>query len=133
MHPLRVLIVDDEPSLAENIAALLRLDGHDVMSVTTGRAAVELIAGQAVDLLISDLMMPGMTGLELLRQLSARRVAPFWFVLMTGTPRFALPHLCGDIARLLEKPVSADQLRTVARECLQALREVQDLPARGRR
>jgi len=120
---MRIMIVDDEPGLAEAIAGLLRLDGYEVFSATGGGEALEQIATfGAIDLLISDLMMPGLTGMELHQQLQMRGLAPFLFVLMSGAAAASVPRLAGEHqAMALPKPVTADELRTVAARCAEAL------------
>jgi len=62
----RILVVDDEPSVLDIIAALLADEGYTVQTANNGRAAVELIADEPPDLLITDVMMPHLDGLGLL-------------------------------------------------------------------
>jgi signal transduction histidine kinase len=71
--PLRILIVDDEPTVLETLADTLAEDGHTVLSAGSGRDALALLdGGERVDLVITDLGMPGMTGWELARALRTR-------------------------------------------------------------
>jgi CheY-like chemotaxis protein len=67
--PLRractVLIVDDEPDVAEMLVDLLGLDDHRVDVASDGRAALEKLRAQTYDLILSDLRMPGLDGPEL--------------------------------------------------------------------
>ena len=71
--PLRILIVDDEPTVLETLADTLTEDGHTVLSAASGRDALALLdGGERVDLVITDLGMPGMTGWELARALRTR-------------------------------------------------------------
>ena len=62
----RVLIVDDEPSIRQLVATLLKLEGFDVSTAPDGRAALERVQADAPDVVISDVRMPHMTGYELL-------------------------------------------------------------------
>lgn len=66
---LRVLVVDDEPTMREILAELLREDGHEVVIAADGRAAVELYRQQhgSLDLVILDMVMPGMNGRDSFR------------------------------------------------------------------
>ncbi len=117
----RVLVVDDEPFICSAIQRLLRRD-HAVTTVTSAREALSLVnAGQRFDVILSDLMMPEMSGEDLvttLRQVDpeqAKRV-----VIMTGgafTPRseeFLLalerPHLT--------KPLTLEGLRSAIQKAL---------------
>jgi nitrogen-specific signal transduction histidine kinase len=81
----RVLVVDDEPMLCATIERILAND-HDVMAMTSARQAAQLIArGDRFDIILSDLMMPEMTGMDFYREL--RRSAPDQadkIVFMTG-------------------------------------------------
>ena len=60
----RILIVDDEPALREGVAELLRLEGYTVITAADGRAAVAIVEGEDVGLVLMDVMMPHMNGLE---------------------------------------------------------------------
>nr|WP_255600010.1 adenylate/guanylate cyclase domain-containing protein [Afifella sp. IM 167] len=67
----RVLVVDDNESNRDLLARRLRQDGHDVVSVTSGIEALEILQGEAFDLILLDLLMPGMNGLDVLLRLKA--------------------------------------------------------------
>jgi two-component system response regulator PilR (NtrC family) len=70
----RVLIVDDERSMRELLSIVLRRDGYDVRTADDGAAAVELLKKQRFDILITDIRMPQMNGVDLLRE--AKKIAP---------------------------------------------------------
>ena len=70
----RVLVVDDEASIRDLLAKTLALAEYDVDAAPDGRAAIARLRAQTYDLLITDLKMPGMDGLTLIRE--ARRLAP---------------------------------------------------------
>jgi two-component system response regulator PilR (NtrC family) len=72
--PARVLVVDDERSMRELLSIVLRRDGYDVLIAEDGAAAVELLKRERVDILITDIRMPQMNGVDLLRE--AKRIAP---------------------------------------------------------
>ncbi|MBA2447695.1 MAG: response regulator [Chloroflexi bacterium] len=69
---LRIIVVDDEPALATLIARMLGLDGHSVVSVHSGTAALDRLGMESFDLMISDMGMPGMNGWELISHVRAR-------------------------------------------------------------
>jgi PAS domain S-box-containing protein len=120
---VRVLVVDDEPFICSAIQRLLRRE-HRVTTVTSAREALSLVsAGQRFEVILSDLMMPDMSGEDLLTSL--RQVAPEQagrVVIMTGgafTPRseeflrsLHLPHLT--------KPLTLESLRGAIRTALEA-------------
>lgn len=66
MKPL-ILVVDDEPIARQSLSDILRLEGYGVTSVPNGQAAVEFVRTHAVDLMVVDLRMPGMDGLEVIQ------------------------------------------------------------------
>jgi len=70
----RVLIVDDERSMRELLSIVLRRDGFEVQTAEDGIAAVELLKKQRFDILITDIRMPQMNGVDLLRE--AKNIAP---------------------------------------------------------
>jgi CheY-like chemotaxis protein len=71
--PLKILVVDDEPTVLEALAETLLEDGHTVLRAGSGREALALLdGGERVDIVLTDLGMPGMTGWELARALRTR-------------------------------------------------------------
>ena len=67
----RILIVDDEPAVAQALRDYLADDGHDVEVALSGAEAVERVARQRADLVLLDITMPGMGGLEVLQRIKA--------------------------------------------------------------
>src|ERR1700686_497738 len=67
----RILIVDDEPDMVENLTRVLRRVGYRCLSTTDPKKARDLLAAQRPDLLLTDLKMPGMDGVDLLRRAHA--------------------------------------------------------------
>ncbi len=62
----RILIVDDEPQIGKIFGLKLRLSGYDVISTTSGAEAVELVRTQKFDVMLLDILMPDVTGLDVL-------------------------------------------------------------------
>ena len=73
-HASRVLVVDDERSMRELLSIVLRRDGYDVLVADNGKAAVDILNRERVDVLITDIRMPEMTGVDVLRE--AKRIDP---------------------------------------------------------
>lgn len=63
----RILIVDDEQSMREMLRIVLRRDGYDVVSAENGKEALDFLRREPVDLLLSDIRMPDLSGVEVLR------------------------------------------------------------------
>ncbi len=64
-----ILVVDDESPIRDLVRDVLELDGHDVVEAADGPTALEAVADKSPDLLVLDIMMPGMSGLDVLRSL----------------------------------------------------------------
>lgn len=71
-----VLIVEDEESLAEPLAFLLKKEGFEVFLASDGPTALDTFAAQEIDIVLLDLMLPGMSGTEVCRQLRATSSVP---------------------------------------------------------
>jgi two-component system response regulator PilR (NtrC family) len=106
-EPLRVLIVDDEQSMREWMRILFQRDGFDVMVAEDGITAREILGREYIDVLLTDIRMPRMDGIELLR--SSREIAPDTVVCMM-TAQFTRDSeewrraREGGAAALFEKP-----------------------------
>src|SRR5438874_12717228 len=66
-RPPRILVVDDERSMRELLAIVLRREGYEVLLADNGRSAIDLLEREPVDLLISDIKMPDLSGVDVLR------------------------------------------------------------------
>src|SRR4051812_27217826 len=88
MQPPRVLLVDDERLLRETTARLLNGAGYQTLTAANGKEAVALLAEQSFDAIVSDIKMPEMDGIQLLRAVRERD-ADVPVVLMTASPDLA--------------------------------------------
>jgi two-component system, NtrC family, response regulator PilR len=82
----RLLIVDDEKSICQMLEIAFRKDGHSVETVSSGESAKKKIESQAHDVIVSDIRMPDVTGIELLEHAQTTR-NPASFILMTAVPK----------------------------------------------
>jgi DNA-binding NtrC family response regulator len=104
-------VVDDEESLRTTLAANLELDGFDVVEAADGTEALELVRQRDFDLVLTDIRMPGMNGVDLFREI--RQLRPrVPVVLMTA---FAMEHLIQQALRegvymVMPKPFDVEQL-----------------------
>lgn len=116
---VRVLIVDDDEHLLSALARGLASPTLEVVGASNGPAALALLASQRIDVLVSDLRMPGMSGLELGTEL--RRVAPdLPVIFMTGSPSVDSAMRAFELTafRYLQKPVATAALRAVIEEAV---------------
>jgi CheY-like chemotaxis protein len=114
--PHRVLVVDDNRDIANSVAALLRLLGHTVLPAYDGATAVALAGSFKPEIAIIDLMMPGMDGFELARQLHANTdIRPLKIVALTAQDQPATLDRAREagIPVHLIKPTSAQELMNV--------------------
>ncbi len=112
-----VLIVDDKPSMRATLSSHLELAGYTIETAPDGQVAMEILRQREFELVLSDIRMPNMGGLELLR--AARQLAPETEVIIVtayADLRLAVQCLRAGAFDLLQKPVNAyDLLATVSR------------------
>jgi signal transduction histidine kinase len=117
----RVLIIDDEPMVARALGRVLQHDHNVTVALTAGDACQRIIAGERYDVILCDLMMPQMTGMELHAQLL--RSVPeqaTQMVFLTGGAftSGARSFLDGVANQWIEKPFDTQQLRSIINEHL---------------
>lgn len=110
----RLLIVDDDPMVREELGDLLRDEGHQVASVAGGAEALQLLQKEAFDVLLTDLRMPRMSGIELLREVRDR-YPELYPVMLTGfsTAETAVEALKAGAFDYVPKPFRLQQVMTV--------------------
>src|SRR3984957_211290 len=82
----RVLVVDDEPSIVDAVATSLRYEGFDVEEAMSGRAALSAAQERPPDLIVLDVMLPALDGLEVTRRLRSDGIrAPVLFLTARGS------------------------------------------------
>lgn len=77
-----VLVVDDEPTVREVVASYLRRDGHEVVEAADGATAVGFVESRSFDLVVLDMMLPGVSGLDILRRI--RRMGDMPVIMLTA-------------------------------------------------
>jgi DNA-binding NtrC family response regulator len=121
----RLLVVDDDKSMVKTLSDVLRLKGWDVTTAHSGEAAVEIVAGDGIDVVLMDVKMPGMDGVEALKAMKAVR-PNIRVVLMTAyaaQDRIAEAERAG-VVRVLPKPVNLGALLTLLATTLGARQPV---------
>jgi DNA-binding response OmpR family regulator len=124
----RILVIDDQRANAEMLAEALRGRGYDVVSLNEGQAALEEIARTRPDLVISDILMPGMDGYELCRRLRAQAATALLpVVLVTSLDAHAerVRGLEAGADDFLSKPVNWEELFARVRSLLR-VKNLQD-------
>jgi DNA-binding response OmpR family regulator len=82
--PRRILVVDDEPTIREVVGQYLELEGYQIIKAADGAEALRLAAACPPDLVILDLMLPGIDGLEVCRRLRATSAVPIVMLTARG-------------------------------------------------
>jgi two-component system response regulator PilR (NtrC family) len=116
-RPPRILVVDDERSMRELLAIVLRREGYEVLLAENGRTAIDLLEREPVDLLISDIKMPDLSGVDVLR--AAKKIDQDILGIMITA--FASTETAVEAMRLgacdyLSKPFDIDLLKMKVRE-----------------
>jgi two-component system response regulator PilR (NtrC family) len=119
----RILVVDDERSMRELLAIVLGREGYDVVTAENGRQALDELEKRPVDLLISDIHMPDMTGLDVLR--TAKGLNPDLAGIMVTA--FASTETAIEALRMgaydyIHKPFNVDELKIVVLGALERRR-----------
>ncbi|GAC1386251.1 MAG: hypothetical protein NVSMB42_06590 [Herpetosiphon sp.] len=116
----RILVVDDQPDICTVCRVALRKEGYRVETAFDAEQALELLETEAFDLLLTDISLPGIGGLELGR-LAQERQPILDVVIMTGSPSYDLLQdaLQQGVADYLPKPFNIDQLRLTITRTLQ--------------
>jgi DNA-binding NtrC family response regulator len=130
-HPtIRVLVVDDDPTLRATCASVLKQQGFDVTSTERGEEALEMVRRRDFDIMLVDLYMTQVAGMELLRAALARRPQTL-VVMMTGDPSVEsnLAALREGAWDYLPKPFSATHLDVLIGRAAHAVKEERALRA----
>ena len=101
-HPARILLVDDERSIQTLLSYPLRRDGYEVVQATDGRQALDRFEEQPFDLVVLDLMLPKIDGLEVCRRLRGR----------SSVPIIILTAKCEEIDKVVGLELGADDYIT---------------------
>src|SRR4051812_40214774 len=115
----QVLIVDDEPNLRKILAAQLSRDGYDVLLAEDGEQGLSLLREHHIDLVITDLKMPKVDGMTLLRHALAEHAElPIVMITAHGTVDTAVEALKLGAFDYLTKPFDKDEVRQIVAKAL---------------
>ncbi|MFN7904078.1 MAG: sigma-54-dependent transcriptional regulator [Pseudobdellovibrionaceae bacterium] len=112
MSKARILVVDDEDSIREFLEIMLKKDGYEVTLAEDGLKAKEILSKKSFDMVISDLQMPNMTGIELLKHVK-ETIPDLVFLMITafGTAETAVEAMKMGAYDYLTKPFKIDEVR----------------------
>jgi CheY-like chemotaxis protein len=130
-----ILVVDDEPDVVEIVRVRLERDGHTLIGVTNGPAALTNALTRFPDLIVLDLMMPGMDGFEVLRQLKGNpHTAKTPVILLTARADYSAKAQAWEMYadHYVTKPFDLDVLAQTVQNALAGPGKIGPGPARLR-
>jgi len=124
----RILVVDDTPLIREHLRVILEMDGLEVETAGDGRSALAAVRERHFHLVITDLRMPDMSGIELLTTVRAEKL-PFGVIVLTGhgDTQVALDAMKAGADDFVTKPYEPDHLRHLVQRILERRRLIDEL------
>jgi CheY-like chemotaxis protein len=115
----QVLLIDDDRSTLEGFAGVLRCGGFDVATADTGREGLSRVRRHQPDLVLADLQLPDLSGIDVLRELRAGRICvPLVIVTGFGSTQSAVEAIRAGACDFVEKPLVGDDLLRVVERAL---------------
>jgi len=115
---VRILIVDDEPNIIGTVTPLLRARGYDVLSAMNGRSALDIVERDKPDLVILDLGLPDMQGVDVCREIRHSSNTPVLVLSARGAEGDKVNALDAGADDYVTKPFGAEELLARIRVCL---------------
>jgi two-component system, response regulator PdtaR len=128
-----VLLVDDDPLILETFGQSLREAGFEVIETSDGASALQICITQTPALAVIDYAMPGLSGLDLARQLVAQTDVPFLFLSAYADEKVVQSAVAAGALTFLLKPIDSDALIPPVRTALERSREVMALRSEAER
>lgn len=116
----KILVVDDEESIREFFQIMLKREGYEVFTAANGKEGLEHLKKNPVDLIISDIQMPELSGLELLSKV--REIDPEMVVMMItafGSTEIAVEAMKRGAYDYIQKPFKIDEVKIIIRQALE--------------
>ena len=116
---MRVLLIEDDPDLAEATAAFLEGEGLDVRTALSGREALETASAFQPELVLCDLSLPDMHGMEVVRELRSNHLPPRTYVVILTARRMTEPKP-PDVDAFIMKPLTTESVQTLVKAAASA-------------
>jgi DNA-binding response OmpR family regulator len=123
-----VLVVDDDEPTREFVGEVLQDEGYRVQCVADARSALAALETVSYDVVLLDLRMPGLEGVDLFRLLTERGLATMPIILMTADNRAMQELVTQGVKFILFKPFDLDTLLNCVAEALRSPQETQGVP-----
>ncbi len=119
---IKILVADDEEEIRLNLCDVLELEGYEIFQATNGKESLAALEANTPDIIISDLMMPEMTGLEFLEELGKQeRKIPVIIMTAFGTIDYAVKAMKMGAFDFITKPIDYDYMFAVIRRVLHTI------------
>jgi len=127
MQPAKILILDDEKSICNGCRLVLSDSGYSVDTCMTGKGGLEALLRDAYDVVLLDLKLPDMDGMDILRKIAGKRTSAY-FIVMTGyaTVQNAVEAMKIGAIDYLAKPFSDDELLVAVEKAIEKKRLVEE-------
>lgn len=115
-----ILAVDDEENIRNLITYTFEEHNLEVMTAENGKAAITILENNPIDVIITDLLMPTMTGLALIREMKKRKSAiPIIIITAYGNTEMVKEIIAEGVFRLIEKPLDFDILVPIVQDAIE--------------
>ena len=115
-----ILAVDDEENIRNLITYTFEEHNLEVMTAENGKAAITILENNPIDVIITDLLMPTMTGLALIREMKKRKSAiPIIIITAYGNTEMVKEIIAEGVFRLIEKPLDFDILGPIVQDAIE--------------
>ena len=115
-----ILAVDDEENIRNLITYTFEEHNLEVMTAENGKAAITILENNPIDVIITDLLMPTMTGLALIREMKKRKSSiPIIIITAYGNTEMVKEIIAEGVFRLIEKPLDFEILVPIVQDALE--------------
>jgi two-component system, OmpR family, KDP operon response regulator KdpE len=128
MHVATVLVVDDEPQIRRVLRATLSSNGYEVVEAKSGQEAIEMVVAERPDLILLDVNMPGMSGLEACTKIRMSFDGPIMMVTVRNAERDKIAALDAGADDYVVKPFAIGELLARIRAALRRSNPAESLP-----
>ena len=116
---INVLVVDDDSSVRKSIVMFLKMENFKVFSASSGNQAIDIVTNNKIHFILSDIKMPEMDGMELLKNIRAANPDIPIIVLMTGYSQYSKEELLDSGAQdMIHKPFDMEKISQQIRDAV---------------
>lgn len=114
-----VLAIDDESSIRDLMKYVFEPHGIEIITAENGKSAITILENNPVDVIITDLLMPSMTGFALIREMKKRKsVIPIIIITAYSNTEMVKEIIAEGVFRLIEKPLDFEVLVPIVKEAI---------------